>query len=143
MRIVWLINVVLGISVAWGAHTRIQAEKTYVLTPFLDVVPEGTDWTPAEVVQLQEYLPNLLEARDMAKGYAHLGSTLNIDDVIQGIEGLSKSQYPLSQSQKEQIQGIIQNFYEEHQTMRRVQHELLEIEDQIRTSLDSFGSPNE
>ena len=100
MRIVWWLNVIVGITVLWSVHTRMHADKTYVLTPFLDVVPEGAEWTPAELEQLQQHIPNMLEARDMARGYAHLGSTLNIDDVIQGIEGIEISDHSLSDSQR-------------------------------------------
>ena len=41
MRIVWWLNVIVGIAVLLSVHTRMHADKTYVLTPFLDVVPEG------------------------------------------------------------------------------------------------------
>lgn len=136
MRIVWWLNIIVGIAVLIGVHTRMHADKTYVLTPFLDVVPEGVEWTPAELEQLQQHLPNMLEARDMARGYAHLGSTLNIDDVIQGIEGLRISEHPLSDTQQQQVRVVVEQFIAEHQQMRTVQHELLEIEQRTRQNLN-------
>ena len=135
MRIVWWLNVIVGIAVFLSVHTRMHADKTYVLTPFLDVVPEGAEWTPAELEQLQQHLPNMLEARDMARGYAHLGSTLNIDDVMQGIEGLEISDHSLSDSQRLEIHTIVNQFFGEHQQMRTVQHELLEIEQRVQQNL--------
>ena len=138
MRIVWSLNVIVGIAVLLGVYTRVHADKTYVLTPFLEVVPEGTEWTPAELEQLQQHLPNMLEARDMARGYAHLGSTLNIDDVIQGIDGLGLSEVPLSDAQEKEVRSIVRQFLEEHQQMRTVQHDLLDIEGRIRHNLNSL-----
>lgn len=138
MRIVWSLNVIVGIAVFIGVYTRVHADKTYVLTPFLEVVPEGTEWTPAEMEQLQQHLPNMLEARDMDRGYAHLGSTLNIDDVIQGIDGLEMSDVPLSDAQQAQVHSTVRQFLEEHQQIRTVQHDLLEIEGRIRQNLESL-----
>lgn len=138
MRIVWSLNVIVGIAVLFGVYTRVHADKTYVLTPFLDVVPEGTEWTPAELEELQQHLPNMLEARDMARGYAHLGSTLNIDDVIQGIDGLEMSDVPLSEAQQADVRSIVGQFHEEHLQMRTVQHDLLEVESRMRQNLNSL-----
>ena len=71
----------------------------------------------------------------MAKGYAHLGSTLSIDDVLQGIDSLEKSSSPLTASQKAKVMELVTQFRSEHQQMRSVQRELLQLESRMQKGL--------
>ena len=71
------LNVLLAICVFWFSESR---AKQFVLTPFYQVVPRDSVWTTEELATIQAEMPSALEARDMHKAYARLGSTLSIDD---------------------------------------------------------------
>ncbi len=116
--------VVLLISV----RVHLSADTVYVLTPFLKVVSDDGVWTTNEVEQLQTKLPRALEARDMASGYSHLGSTLSIDDVLMGIDSLQDSPSPLTKVQHSKISALITSVSSHHREMRAIQRELIEIE---------------
>ena len=97
-----------------SVYTRMHADKTYVLTPFLDVVPEGASGLgrPSSFSSIYQICWKLeIWHEDMPI----LGSTLNIDDVIQGIE-VGDIDHLLSDSQRFEIHTIV-NQFGEHQQM--------------------------
>jgi hypothetical protein len=123
-------NVLLACILCWrtvGPSHSIQ----YVLTPFYQVVPKDGVWSVEEVQALGGELPNALEARDMANGFARLGSTLSIDDVLQGIDGLEHSDHPLTVDQQLRIRKKVRDLMDDHKRMLEVQRELLRLEHRL------------
>ena len=131
-------NIVCAIWLLSSVQSILKTEKTYVLTPFLKVVPENTEWTVQEIDQLKAQIPTALEARDMAGSYSHLGSTLSIDDVLRGIDSLEKSQSPLTEVQRLQIGQEVASFTNAHREIRAVQMQLVEIEQRMFKTLQQL-----
>ena len=136
MTILLGLNIVLAVCVLWlsGAPT-----KQFVLTPFYQVVPKGSVWTTEELAEIQSEMPNALEARDMHKAYARLGSTLSIDDVLRGIDALEQSQFPLTETQHRSLQTAIAELTSDHQEMQKIQRELIRLENQLVQQTQSWG----
>ena len=130
------LNVLLAICVFWFSESR---AKQFVLTPFYQVVPKGSVWTSEELAKIQAEMPSALEARDMHKAYARLGSTLSIDDVLKGIDGLEDSAVPLTETQHAKIQEAISNLQADHQKMRQVQRELIQLENRLVQQTRTWG----
>ena len=74
------------------------------------------------MAEIQAEMPNALEARDMHKAYARLGSTLSIDDVLRGIDALEQSQSPLTQAQERSLKTAISELTSDHQEMQKIQN---------------------
>ena len=136
IRILIGLNLMLAVCVLWfsGAPT-----KQFVLTPFYQVVPKGSVWTVEELSEIQAEMPSALEARDMHKAYARLGSTLSIDDVLRGIDALEHSQFPLTQAQHHSLQTAISELTSDHQEMQKTQRELIRLENQLVQQTKSWG----
>ena len=130
------LNVLLAMCVYWFSESPTQH---FVLTPFYQVVPRGSVWTTEELAMIQAEMPSALEARDMHKAYARLGSTLSIDDVLKGIDGLEGSTVPLTEVQHAQIQEAIANLQADHQKMRQVQRELIQLENRLVKQTRDWG----
>ena len=132
-------NILVMLSMIWVVYHKPPSSTQYVLTPFYQTVPEGSTWTAAEVEALGGEMPNALEARDMANGYARLGSTLSVDDVIKGIDGLAGSDYPLSSSQQSEIQQEIQRLIDDRRQIMIVQQDLLQLERRLSIQAKKWG----
>ena len=130
------LNVFLAMFVFWFSERPTQQ---FVLTPFYQVVPKGSVWTTEELSKIQAEMPSALEARDMHKAYARLGSTLSIDDVLKGIDGLEASGVPLTEAQHAEIQEAISNLQADHQKMRQVQRELIQLENRLVQQTRTWG----
>ena len=130
------LNVLLAMSILWLSD---GPTKQFVLTPFYQVVPKGSVWTAEELADIQAQMPNALEARDMHKAYARLGSTLSVDDVLKGIDALEGSTVPLNQNQRRQIQATVEDLKTDHQEMLKVQRELIQLENQLVQQTKDWG----
>ena len=130
------VNLLLTIVIAAIA---VKESKRFVLTPIYQVVPKGSVWTTDELTEINAEMPNALEARDMDKAYASLGSTLTVDDVIKGIDALSTSKYPLSQSQEEFVRTEITSLKERHKEMVQIQRELIRLEHHLVEKTKEWG----
>ena len=130
------LNVLLAMCVFWFSERQTQH---FVLTPFYQVVPKGSVWTIDELAKVQAEMPSALEARDMHKAYARLGSTLSIDDVLKGVDGLEDSTVRLTEVQHAQIQEAISNLQTDHQKMRQVQRELIQLESRLVQQTRDWG----
>ena len=130
------VNLVLAIVSAFFAEKQ---SKRFVLTPIYQVVPEGSVWTVEELAEINAEMPNELEARDMKKAYASLGSTLTVDDVIKGIDALSRSEYPLTQTQEQSIRSKITALDMSHKEMVQVQRELIQLENRLVEQTKAWG----
>lgn len=137
-----ILHLLLGLNVVVAgviAYCSDPASTEYVLTPFYQVVPERSEWTVEEVQALGGELPNVLEARDMANGFARLGSTLSVDDVLKGIDALEGSQYPLTPEQKKKIYQHVESLKGDHQRIVEVQRELISLEQALRSQAKDLG----
>jgi hypothetical protein len=132
------INVLLASILCWSGGQSSQSVE-YVLTPFYQVVPKDSVWSVEEVAALGGELPNALEARDMANGFARLGSTLSVDDVIQGIEGVRESDHPLTNEQQQHIKEKVRRLMKDHRRMIEVQRELLRLETELVQQSEGWG----
>lgn len=134
-----LLQVGLGVT-AWR---RLQEQHTvYVFTPMVDVVPGGVPLTGAEANALAAGVQRQVDARDMQAAYARLGSTLSLDDLLRGVEGLDAAGVPLSEGQRARIGGILDAARADHDAVQRVQGEILDLEAQLaldtRRALDTL-----
>ena len=136
MMILLGLNVVSAVCVLWFSGTP---TKQFVLTPFYQVVPKDSVWTIEELSEIQAEMPIALEARDMHKAYARLGSTLSIDDVLRGIDAIETSTVPLSPPQRTHIQAAISDVQSDHQQMRQVQGELIRLENRLVQQTRDWG----
>ena len=130
------LNLLLAICVFWFSE---RPTHHFVFTPFYQVVPRGSVWTAEELAKIQAEMPSELEARDMHKAYARLGSTLSIDDVLKGIDGLEDSPVPLTEVQHAQIQETIANLQADHQKIRQVQRQLIQLENRLVEQTQDWG----
>ena len=78
---------------------------TYVLTPMVDIIPEGAPLDKAEQNQLLSELRHQAEAKDMKAAYSRMGATLSLYDILRGIGSLENSEQPLSRRQKRRIEN--------------------------------------
>jgi hypothetical protein len=103
----------------------------YVMTPMIDILPEGNPINESEKQRLLSELRYQSEARDMQKAYAYLGSTLSLHDLLRGIEAIDDSQFPLSNSQRNQVVVKLDSVQEKHRELLHIQQELIELEGEI------------
>ena len=136
--IVFLVGVNLVLAIVSAIFAEKQS-KRFVLTPIYQVVPKGSVWTVEELAEIKSEMPNALEARDMQKAYASLGSTLTVDDVIKGIDALSRSDYPLTQAQEQGIREKITALEKSHKEMMQVQRELIQLENRLVDQTKAWG----
>ena len=101
---------------------------TYVLTPMVDIIPEGAPLDKAEQNQLLSELRHQAEAKDMKEAYSRMGATLSLYDILRGIGSLEKSQQPLSRRQKRRIEKLLTKAQDTHSALRVVQKDILDIE---------------
>jgi len=103
----------------------------YVLTPMIDIIPEGSPIDGAEKEHLLSELRHQSEARDMQKAYAYLGSTLSLHDLLRGIEAIEASTTPLSEQQRSSVIHKLKQSQENHRELQTVQRELITLERSI------------
>lgn len=123
----------LGLSVALWSRTE-KNHTVYVLMPMVDVVPGGNplDRTGAEALVAD--VRRQADARDMQTAYAWLGSTLSLDDLLRGVEGLT-----LSAEQSARIAAILDAARSDHARIREVQGQVLAEEANIRRAIDALA----
>ncbi|MFZ5480903.1 MAG: hypothetical protein ACOZNI_29350 [Myxococcota bacterium] len=105
-----------------GAGWARARPVTYVFTPLVDVVPGALDG--AEAAALQAGAKHHVDARDMRDAYARLGSTLNLADLLAGVESLED----LSQAQRARLAAILDGARADHAAVVEVQREILDLE---------------
>lgn len=138
-RVVIALAVVNSVLAVWIATASEPSTTQYVLTPLYQVVPQGSVWTTEELADIKAEMPNALEARDMQKAYARLGSTLTVDDVIKGIDALSDTSISLSPDQQASIKTQIEELKDDHKAMIEVQRELIRLEHRLVQQSTSWG----
>lgn len=138
-RAVVALAAVNGLLAGWIATVSEPSTKQFVLTPLYQVVPKGSTWTTEELAEIKAEMPNALEARDMQKAYARLGSTLTVDDVLKGIDALSDSSVPLSPEQQDHVKSKIAELRVDHTNMVEVQRELILLEHRLVKQSTAWG----
>jgi len=138
-RAVIALAVINSVLAVWIATVSKPSNTQFVLTPLYQVVPKGSVWTTEELAEIKAEMPNALEARDMQKAYARLGSTLTVDDVIKGIDALSDTPISLSSDQQAHIKTQIEELKDDHKNMIEVQRELIRLEHRLVQQSTSWG----
>ena len=119
---------------------------TYVLTPMVDIIPEGAPLDKAEQNQLLSELRHQAEAKDMKAAYSRMGATLSLYDILRGIGSLENSEQPLSRRQKRRIEKLLTKAQDTHSALRVVQKDILDIERALAeqlTELEKVGDNRE
>ena len=116
-----------GFAIFNYLNPAIQA-TTYVLTPMVDILPEGPPLTTTEQDNLLGELRHQPEARDMQMAYSRMGATLSLHDLLRGIGGLEKTQYKLSARQTKRIEKLLTRAQETHGKLRDTQRDILDTE---------------
>jgi hypothetical protein len=122
----------LGLSV-WGWRDR--AAETFVLTPYIEVVPGAAPLDSEAAARLAAELRGPVDARSIVHGYAWLGSTLSLTDLLTGVAALEGAGLPLSASQKEAMEEELAQVRADHAAMRAVQEEILDGERTLEAHL--------
>ncbi|MCB9764584.1 MAG: hypothetical protein H6739_32720 [Alphaproteobacteria bacterium] len=128
---------VLGLAVANAAlgglslRAALSGHTTYVFTPLVDVIPGSSVLSEEEALKIRQDLRHQIDARDMQTAYATLGSTLSLDDLLEGVASLDAAGLPLQGSQRAAIQGILADAQADHRALWAVQDEILQLEDQL------------
>lgn len=112
------------VALAWLAALGAGASPTYVFTPLVDVVPGGAPLSAGEASELVAEAKNAVDARDVQRAYARLGSTLSLDDLLRGVEGLDD----LSDGQRARIAAVLEDARAKHRQAWEVQDEILRLE---------------
>ncbi|RME26601.1 MAG: hypothetical protein D6798_06365 [Deltaproteobacteria bacterium] len=109
------------------------AAETVVLTPFIPVEPDGAEGPPlsAEEGAVLAARPGAADARDIARGYATLGSTLSLAELLAGVEALSGPQ-ALDRRQQREIGAILAAARDQHEELIDVQRQILDLEAAIQ-----------
>lgn len=127
----WVLIGVLAVAQAGLAHlaTTRAAERsvTYVFTPLVDVVSGGVPLSAGEAADLAADTRNQVDARDIQQAYARLGSTISLDDLLRGVEGLEASG-SLTGPQRERVRAVLAQAQADHAAVYAVQEEILALE---------------
>lgn len=130
-RIGWVGVAILALAnlgFALDAAQNTASPTTYVLTPIVDVVPQGAPLQSAEVQALMASLRTPEDPDNVQDAYATLGSTLSLHDLLRGVAALSESDAPLSASQTAAISGALDAAETKHAELIEVQEEILVLE---------------
>lgn len=135
MNRAWWPVVVLAVGLAvLSTVTTLRADQrrtTYVFTPLVDVVPGGAPLTGVEASDLAADAKNKVDARDIQQAFARMGSNISLNDLLEGVEGLERTDTPLDEGQRAKIRAILQKARSDHQAVYQVQGEILTLEAEI------------
>lgn len=130
-RLPWIVVIVLGtvhLALSTGVAARSSRSPTYVFTPLVDVVPGGLPVTGEEADLLKAEAKNQVDARDIQKAYARMGSNVSLNDLLDGFTFIEPT---LSASQRAAIARVLSTAQEQHRAVYAVQAEILMIEADI------------
>jgi hypothetical protein len=125
LAVLALLQVVLSALVL---RAGVPAGVTYVFTPMVDVVPGGAPLSAGEAAAVANDLRTQVDARDIQQAYARMGSTMSLDDLLRGVEGLPDAGVPLSAGQAQAVGDLLRQARTDHDAMRSVQAEILDLE---------------
>ncbi len=125
---------VVGLAVAQIVLAQVATERaqaravTYVFTPLVDVVPGGVPLSASEATLLAAEARNQVDARDIQRAYARLGSTLSLDDLLRGVASLEGTDAALGVEQRVRVRTILERARADHAAVLAVQEEILRDE---------------
>ncbi len=133
-----MVIVVLAAINLWLAVVSADAAApvTYVFTPLVDVVPGGVPISGTEAAALQSAAKNAVDAREIQQAFARMGSTISLDDLLDGVEMLDD----LSPDQRTRIGAILNSAATQHRDLVAVQREILDLEAAITASVRALRS---
>ena len=130
-RIGWFSVAVLAL-IQLGLAIEGFSEKppitTYVLTPVVDVVPQGSPLSVEETGALLAGLRTPEDASEVQAAFATLGSTLTLHDLLRGVEALEGTDAALSGAQSSAIDTVLEDAASQHEALVKVQEEILVLE---------------
>lgn len=109
--------------------------ETYVLTPYVEVVPGAAPLDADSAERLRRELSGPVDARNIKHGYAWIGSTLSLQDLVSGIAGLEDAGLPLSGGQAARIAARVEETRTAYRQMLAVQDEILRGEAALDAAL--------
>ncbi len=118
-------HLVLGL-----VEERARPETTYVLTPLVDVWPEGPPLTAEEGRALGRELRHGIDARQISQAYGTLGATLSLAELLAGIQALDGELAP-ADDQRAELLGILEQAAEGHAELVALQRQILDQEARI------------
>jgi hypothetical protein len=101
------------------------------VTPLVDVVPGGVPLGAAEASALVGDVRHQVDARDMQSAYARLGSTMALDDLLRGVEGLDAAGHPLTGAAADHVRDVLTQAKADHADIVRVQAGILDAEAEL------------
>ena len=122
----------LGLA-AWSRSQA--APETYVLTPYVEVVPGAAPLDAESAARLQAELKGPVDARNIKHGYAWIGSTLSLQDLVSGIADLDRAGLPLDADQQAELKPLVQDTRARFGEMMAVQREILDGEAELDADL--------
>ncbi len=111
------------------------APETYVLTPYIEVVPGAAPLEAESAARLQAELKGPVDARNIKHGYAWIGSTLSLQDLVSGIADLDRAGLPLDADQQAELKPLVQDTRARFGEMMAVQREILDGEAELDAAL--------
>lgn len=137
-RLPWIVVALLGavhLALSTYVAARSARSPTYVFTPLVDVVPGGVPLTGEEASQLTADAKNKVDARDIQKAYARMGSNVSLNDLLDGFTYIEPT---LSEAQRTAIAGVLTRAQEQHRAVYAVQGEILTLEADIDRQVTSI-----
>lgn len=136
-RLAWTAVVFCGLAhLALGVWSwRGAGPETYVLTPYVEVVPGAAPLDSDSAQRLRRELAGPVDARNIKHGYAWIGSTLSLQDLVSGITSLESAGLRLSAAQAARIKERIAQTRAAHEQMLKVQDEILRGEAALDAAL--------
>lgn len=135
-RALLAIAVAANLAVGWTAALQDRG-LTYVFTPLVDVQPDSAILTEGEALQIREDLRHQVEARDIQQAYARLGSTMSVDDLVEGVAALDEAGLALDAGQRQRITRILDEAHQGHEDLYKVQVEILDLEAKLAAQMAS------
>ncbi len=134
----WLLLACALAHLGLAAWARAEAApETYVLTPYVEVVPGAAPLGATDAAALAAELRGPIDARDIQRGYAWMGSTLSLTDLVDGINGLEAAGLPLSGGQRAELAEQLGELRADHAAMVAVQTEILDRERALDHAMDA------
>ena len=131
----WLVVALLSLAqagLAWATWGRARGSgTTYVFTPLVEVVPGGVPLDGVEAEALLADTRHRVDQREIQKAYGRLGSTLDLDTLLRGVEGLDAAGRPLTDAQRRRIGEVLEAASADHARLVEVQGRILDLEARI------------
>lgn len=134
----WLMAACLLAHLGLAIWSRAEsAPETFVLTPYVEVVPGAAPLGATDAAALAAELRGPIDARAIQRGYAWMGSTLSLTDLIDGINALDAAGLPLSGGQRAELAAQLAEVRADHAAMVAVQTEILDRERALDQAIEA------